>query len=129
MIEWKVINRDEPPEGTKLFLFDQAVYTGFIVTDEETEKILTDDEGFPIWETSEKPVKTCANVRYYADFNFPDMNRFRQFVEFVKAVAELEEKTGFFVTAIGPNNIVDGLFVNDEMTGKTYRWSDADDHR
>lgn len=69
-IEWKRIDKDNPPEGKYLFYLDDDIYTGWVIESE------VDDEGYPLWETSEAPTKTCGNVRFYASYNRPkDMQK------------------------------------------------------
>lgn len=72
MINWKKVEKTDPPkDGKFLFFFDGDVYTGWPIYAENGALWNTDDEGYPLWETSEKPVKVCANVRHYAKFNAP----------------------------------------------------------
>ena len=63
MIEWKKVDPKNPPKGTYLFFLEGYVYTGWIINK-------VDDEGYPLWETSEG--STCQGVRDYADLNYPE---------------------------------------------------------
>lgn len=69
-IEWKKVDKNKPPEGKFILFFDGDIYTGWVI-ESEGRGLLVDEDDYPLWETSEKPVKTCANVRYYAEFNAP----------------------------------------------------------
>jgi hypothetical protein len=68
MIEWKRVDASNPPEGERLFFYNGSAYSGWIVNNEK------DDEGYPIWETSENLLGKCHGVKYYADFNYPSEN-------------------------------------------------------
>lgn len=71
MIDWKKVDKDNPPDGKFIFFHDDEVYTGWII-DREEDGILLDHEGFPMWENAEGPAIECANVRYYAEYNRPN---------------------------------------------------------
>lgn len=64
MIEWKLIDKNNPPEGTKLFIFNEIIFEGW-TTDEE------DDEGYPMWQANEGR-SARYDVRWYADINYPN---------------------------------------------------------
>jgi len=63
MIEWKRVDKNNPPEGTYLFIFDGRIYEGW--TFEEL-----DDDGYPMWQANEGP--ECYEVRWYAEINLPE---------------------------------------------------------
>jgi hypothetical protein len=72
MIKWKTVDPNYPPDGEKLFLYNGSVYSGWIINTEDG--ILSDDDGYPLWETSENLLGKCHYVRYYADLNYPQTN-------------------------------------------------------
>lgn len=72
MIKWIPVDPNNPPEGEKIFFFEGSVYSGWVIHKEDGYgDILKDDEGFPIWETSENVLGKVYGVRFYADFNSP----------------------------------------------------------
>lgn len=75
-IDWQRVDPLNPPQPTAantafLFCFDGDVYTGWPLVDPAEDFDERDDDGYPIWETSEGP-QSFGGVRWYAEtFNRP----------------------------------------------------------
>lgn len=72
MIEWKRVDKDKPPVGSYLFLFDGIVYEGWILCNPEEGLDMRDDDGFPLWESNENYLRRAHYVRWYAEINLPE---------------------------------------------------------
>ncbi|MNW28138.1 hypothetical protein D3C74_49520 [compost metagenome] len=64
MIEWIKIDPQSPPEGNVLFYYDDTIWDGWTVDGK-------DDDGYPLWESSEAHIMNAHGVRYYAKRNTP----------------------------------------------------------
>lgn len=65
MIEWKRVDKSNPPEGSYLFIYDGTIFEGWTIGEE-------DDQGYPMWEGNESYSRKCYEVRWYAEINLPD---------------------------------------------------------
>lgn len=72
MIEWKRIDKNNPPKGTFLFIYDGSVFEGWTLFDLENNLDVRDDYGYPCWESNENYVREAHGVRWYADINLPE---------------------------------------------------------
>jgi hypothetical protein len=63
MIEWKRVDKNNPPEGKHLFIFDDIIFEGWTFD-------RVDDDGYPMWQANEGP--ECYDVRWYAEINLPE---------------------------------------------------------
>lgn len=64
MIEWKRVDKNNPPEGSYLFIYNGIIFEGWTLEEE-------DDYGFPMWEANEGPTRKMYDVRWYAEINLP----------------------------------------------------------
>lgn len=71
MIEWKKVDKNNPPDGKFLFFFDGSVFTGWPLCNLEDDPDELDDEGYPVWEVADDPYCKFSDVRYYAEYNRP----------------------------------------------------------
>jgi hypothetical protein len=62
MIEWKRVDKDNPPEGKFLFIFDGKIFEGWTFDE-------MDDAGYLMWQVNEG--QECYGVRWYAEINLP----------------------------------------------------------
>lgn len=75
MIEWKKVDKNNPPKGKFIFFWDDEIFTGWPIYEEGNPELTElDSEGYPIWETAEGPYSKFGGVRYYAEYNRPEFD-------------------------------------------------------